>query len=86
MIDGMVTYSPIDKLDISVKYLMRAKRKAGNESLGAVNSANFCVKYRINDKVSVFLDGENLFNKRFHYIGGVPSQGITGLAGVTLKF
>ncbi|MDE6049861.1 MAG: TonB-dependent receptor [Paramuribaculum sp.] len=86
VIDGMVTYSPIDKLGISLKYLMRAKRKAGNESLGSVNSANFGVKYRINDKVSVFLDGENLFNKRFHYIGGVPSQGITGLAGVTVKF
>ncbi|MDE5745191.1 MAG: TonB-dependent receptor [Paramuribaculum sp.] len=86
VIDATVIYSPIEKLDLSLRYLLRGKRKAGNESLGSVNSANLGAKYKINDRVSVFLDGENLFNKRFHYIGGVPSQGITGLAGVTLKF
>lgn len=86
VIDANATYSPIEKLDISLSYILRGKRKAGVEELGSVNSANLGAKYRINDNVSVFLDGENLFNRHFRYIGGVTSQGITGLAGITLKF
>ncbi|MDE5837688.1 MAG: TonB-dependent receptor [Paramuribaculum sp.] len=86
VIEATASYSPIEKLDISLSYILRGKRKAGVDELGSVNTANLGAGYRINENVSVFLEGENLFNKHFHYIGGVQSQGITGLAGVTLKF
>ena len=86
MIDGKVVYTPIKPLDFSLGYILRGKRKSGNTSLGSVNSLNFGAKYDINEKLAVFINGENLLNKHYFYIGDVPSQGITGLAGVTLKF
>lgn len=42
--------------------------------------------YAITPQVSVFATGENLLNRKFYLIGGVPAQGITGLVGVTYKF
>ena len=86
VIDGKVVYTPIKPLDFSLGYILRGKRKSGNTSLGSVNSLNFGAKYDINEKLAVFINGENLLNKHYFYIGDVPSQGITGLAGVTLKF
>lgn len=85
-INASAVYSPLAKLDLSASYTFRDKRKDGNFGLGAVNSFNLGAKYQITDRAGVFINGENLFNKSYYYIGHVLSQGITGLAGVTLKF
>lgn len=55
-------------------------------SLGSVNNLTVGALYRINSQWSGFLRGENLLNRKNLLIGGMPSQGITGLIGVSYKF
>ena len=87
VIDVNVKWSPIEKLDITLGYMLRGKRKMESSfDLGSFSSFQLGAAYKINPHISVFLDGQNLFNHANFYIGGVPAQGITGLAGVTLKF
>ncbi len=54
--------------------------------LGAVSDLYAGALYRIDSRWSVFVSGRNLMNHRHAMIGGIPAQGITGLAGVTYKF
>lgn len=86
VIDATVKVSPIDKLNINGGYSFRGKRKAGAYSLGSVSNLSLGADYAVNARTTVFLTGENLLDRKFYFIGGVPSQGITGLAGVTYKF
>lgn len=86
VIDATAKVSPIDKLNINAGYSFRGKRKAGAYSLGSVSNLCLGADYAVNARTTVFLTGENLLDRKFYFIGGVPSQGITGLAGVTYKF
>ena len=86
VIGATAKVSPIDKLNINAGYSFRGKRKAGAYSLGSVSNLSLGADYAVNARTTVFLTGENLLDRKFYFIGGVPSQGITGLAGVTYKF
>lgn len=55
-------------------------------SLGSVSNLKAGALYRITDRWSAFIRGENLLNRHCFLIGGVPAQGITGLVGATYKF
>lgn len=55
-------------------------------SLGGDADLHAAVTYHITPQWSVFLSGSNLLNHRHLLIGGVESQGLTGLAGVSYKF
>ncbi len=87
VIDANAKWSPLEKLDITLGYMLRGKRKMEHSfDLGSFSSFQLGAAYKINPHISVFADGQNLFNHSNYYIGHVPAQGITGLAGVTLKF
>ncbi len=55
-------------------------------SLGTVNSLSIGGVYRLTPQLSIFAHVENLLNHRYTLIGGLPAQGIGGLAGVSYKF
>lgn len=94
--------TPIKPLDIEVGWEYRGGRAIytsvtepleistikhnGLLSLGNINDLTAGALYRINSQWSAFLRGENLMNRKSMLIGGMPSQGITGLVGVTYKF
>lgn len=86
VIDATAKVRPIDKLAINAGYSFRAKRKVAGGSLGSVSNLTLGADYAVTPQVSVFATGENLLNRKFYLIGGVPAQGITGLLGVTYKF
>lgn len=56
------------------------------DPLRPVNNLTAGALYRITPQWSAFLRGENLMNRHHFLIGGMPSQGITGLVGATYKF
>ena len=61
-----------------VEFTGDGERAIINWSLGA--------RYTMNDKLSFFLDGHNLLNRRYQHYAGYPSQGINVLAGAVFKF
>lgn len=54
--------------------------------LGNISSLNIMSDYKINDQLTAFLNVENLLNKKWNLVGGLPQQGIHGLIGVAYKF
>ena len=42
--------------------------------------------YALNGRLSFFLDGHNLLNRRYQHYAGYPSQGVNVLAGAVYKF
>jgi hypothetical protein len=89
-----VEVSPIKPLNITLDYEYRAKRQSYTTtvktteavSLGNINNLNLGASYKFNETVSAFANAENLFCHRYDILYGVPSQGIKGLVGVTVKF
>lgn len=75
-------------------YLSQLNPSTGNtplyvselRSLGSVSNLKVGALYRITDRWSVFLTGENLLGHSYYLIGDIQGQGRTGLAGVTYKF
>lgn len=101
VVEAQLCVRPIKPLDIEVGWEYRGSRAINSitteissyptpkktlRSLGSVNNLTVGALYRINSQWSAFLKGENLLNHHSLMIGGMPSQGITGLIGVTYKF
>lgn len=99
VVNADLCITPIKPLDINVGWEYRGGRATlfdgtaigtGQDislcSLRSVNSLKAGAFYRITPQWSAFLRGENLLNRHYYLIGGLPGQGITGLAGVTYKF
>lgn len=93
--------SPIRPLDITVGWEYRGGRATTSywltdepqplpvtimQPLRSVNNLTAGALYRITPQWSAFVRGENLMNRHHYLIGGMPSQGITGLVGATYKF
>ncbi|MCM1293692.1 MAG: hypothetical protein NC230_08965 [Bacteroides sp.] len=89
---------PISDLDFNIGWQYRGHRATTvlfNDGaltapaltpLRSVNNLHAGATYRITPQWSVFLQGENLLNRHHYLVGGLPAQGITGLAGATYKF
>lgn len=86
VIEASGRISPVDKLDITAGYTFRSGRRDFRRKLGTASLLDLGAAYRFTPRFTVFVNGENLLNRKYKYIGMVPSQGITGLAGVTYKF
>lgn len=99
VVSGGVTVHPIERLDIKVDYNYRGSRRiysatpgemsAGTpktEELGSVSELSLGATYKINEKVTVYARGENILGHRYDIYPGLPSAGVHGLAGVSLKF
>lgn len=94
--EAKLRVSPIKPLDINIAWNYRAGRRLmgftlpGADpqtlSLGTVNTLSLGGAYRLTDQWTVWANIENLFNHHYALIGGLPSQGIGGLVGVTYKF
>lgn len=54
--------------------------------LGCVSSLGIGAGYSVNDRLTVFLRGENLLARHYYHIGFRYSQGPYGLIGASLKF
>ncbi|MCM1020631.1 MAG: hypothetical protein NC343_00685 [Muribaculum sp.] len=91
-----VKVSPIKPLDVSLGFTMRNGRKTQiaitstnqllNHKLGNLQSLDLGACYRLNSRVSVWANLENILNKRWQICYGVMNPGITGLVGATYKF
>lgn len=93
--------TPIEPLDINVGWNYRGSRCVFDArmfspealhdgldrlSIGSVNSLSIGGVYRLTPQFSIFANVENLLNHRYTLIGGLPAQGVGGLAGVMYKF
>lgn len=86
-----VSVHPVDRVDVTVGYELRAKRKilSGIDdwlSLGNMESLDVGALYRVNEKLSVFARLENLLDNKCMIFRDVPSQGFTGLVGFGYRF
>ncbi len=95
VIDASLSLHPVEKLDVTVGYGLRAKRKmtSGVEewllpdvSLGNMENLNIGALYRVDRKLSVFARLENILDNKCMLIEDIPAQGFTGLVGVGYKF
>jgi len=101
VLDVSLTLNPIKDLSITLGWHYRSRRAqactfsgsgtaAGAAtiltSLGTIADLRAKALYRITPQWSIFLSGQNLANRHYILSGGMPAQGITGLAGVSYKF
>jgi outer membrane cobalamin receptor len=94
VVSAAVTVRPVAPFSIDLSYELRMRRRmpmvgADGEmwcNLKDENRLNAGLAYRISDAFTVFARGENLLNCRSLLMPFVPSQGITGLVGVGVKF
>lgn len=95
VIDASLTVHPMEKLDVTAGYGLRAKRKmtSGVEerllpdvSLGDMENLSVGALYRVDRQLSVFARLENILDNRCMLICDIPAQGFTGLVGIGYKF
>ena len=55
-------------------------------SLGNAASLDLGATWRFSDRFNVWLTVENLLNRKWQIVYGIPNKGITGLAGVSFRF
>lgn len=98
---GYISACPISPLEVKVGIDVRAQRKCavinyskGNadpdnpeiETLRRLTDLTISARYDIDSRLSAFITGENLLNKRWMMVGGMPARGIHGIFGATYKF
>lgn len=99
VVSADIRVTPVERLDVNLEWEYRGNRAsmaryvsddgksaAMRTSLSAISNVSAGALYRITPKWSAFVRGENLLNRHYSLIGGMPAQGVTGLAGVTYKF
>lgn len=94
VVEASVNVNPIEKLSVGAKYTLRTGRASymtalGNEykvGLGNVNSLDLGATYRLNDRLRFHATVENITNRHWDILLGVPAPGITGLVGATYIF
>lgn len=91
---------PVDRLGLRLSWLNRVRREAqvvmwstgyGQDEYptgdyGTLSSLDLRADYSVNSRLGVFMSLENLLAKRWLLAGGVPSQKLHGLIGVTYTF
>ena len=85
---------PIEPLTISAAWELRSGRRTQamvgevltEDKLGNVSNLSLGAAYRVSQPFTIFLRGENLLNKKWDLLAGLPANGICGLAGVSYKF
>lgn len=93
---------PIKPLDVWASYTVRSGRclysvepvspdifmpyKYTKISLGNAASLDLGATWRFSDRFNVWLTVENLLNRKWQIVYGIPNKGITGLAGVSFRF
>lgn len=88
--------TPLDRLKVGVSYEFRGGRGGYDYDditatsfmtpMGCVSDLGVSASYGLTDAVSVFARGENLLGRRYTVLCGIESQGVHGLAGVSVKF
>lgn len=93
---------PINPLDISLGYTVRSGRclyglkpdypgyfnpfEYKKYSLGTAASLDLGATWRFSDRFNVWGTVENLLNRDWQIVYGIPNKGITGLIGVSCRF
>lgn len=93
---------PIKPLDVWASYTVRSGRclysvepvspdifmpyKYTKISLGNAASLDLGTTWQFSDRFNVWLTVENLLNRKWQIVYGIPNKGITGLAGVSFRF
>lgn len=86
--------NPIEKLTVGIQWNLRAgrfvyyddHRDGSNYGLESVNDLSINGLYRVNERLSVGLQLENILCHRYFLIPGVQGASLTGLLGATLRF
>lgn len=94
VLDASVKVNPVERLNVDLGFTLRTGRRICHIydgaspaiTLGDVRDLSAGISYRITPALTVFVNGENLLNHRYSTVDYFESQGITGLAGASLKF
>ncbi len=88
------SYLILNKVKLSAELLYNGIRYASDPSnmvqkdieLEAYLDLNFSVEYKINNKLSVFLNGTNLLNNNYEQFYSYPVQGLQIMGGIMYRF
>lgn len=93
VVNAAINVHPIEKLSLGVSYELRTDRKLPylnaywfDLNLANINNLNFSADYRVNNRLTVFMNLENLLCKHYLNTASLTSDGLHGLAGVSYKF
>lgn len=95
VIDIDVTVTPIPRLDINAGWQLRSKRAQSVAdtpadislvSLRNLSNLYAGVTYRFTDRFNIFLNFNNILNKKYQLLCNVPAQQLSGLAGISYLF
>lgn len=78
--------NPWSSLRFKLGYELRAMRLMDMGRLPNVSLLNFGASYGITDRLSVWLQADNLLNRKYWYMPGLPAPGILISAGIGLMF
>lgn len=93
-LDFSAKATPLEKLSVRLGWQLRTDRMVyyvdhrdgNNYNLGAINNLNIAGEYKLNDRMTVGLQLENLLCKRYFIVPGVQSASLTGMLGATICF
>lgn len=99
---GKLVVRPLQPLDLSVAYTLRSGRRIyaysttptpigladlwEPTSLGVAASLDLGASWRFSDRFNIWARVENLLNRRWQVAYAIPNPGVTGLAGIALRF
>lgn len=85
--NARVTIHPHKLFDIELGYNMQLGRDYGiYGKLNDIHNVQAMVTYHPNQRLSIFVQGNNLLNCKYDYYYGLPAPRIQGMVGAELKF
>lgn len=82
-IEASASSNPMENLNVHLDYQLRAKRYLVE---GNISRLNFGADYRINDRIGVGIQLDNLLNRHEEILPCQPTEGITVMGGVQMVF
>ena len=73
------------RIDASLQYLYEGERTLDGAGISPYHNLGFRFLYRINPKVAIYINGENLLNQIFTLYPSYREQGANVLAGIKIK-
>lgn len=98
--NASITVTPVNRLKIGLDYQLRSKRWVNGSfydseastlydvcrELGDWNNLSLGASYQITDMISVFVQGNNLLNRKWDSYYGMSAQALNVLGGVSVVF
>jgi vitamin B12 transporter len=80
-------YDATEKLHLNASYLYVGRRQdVGSVTMPDYAVLNLAAAYKVTEKFSVFVRGDNMLNRHYEEIDGFGTPGISGYVGASIEF